>query len=243
MDPFNPSEIQAILMAAEAEAKHLFQFAFYSGLRTSELMALQWEDVDWAKGTVDVRRALVRGRLKSPKTYAGRRTLLLLPPALEAIKAQRKLVSRKSKRSSLIFWNPNTGGHWSYDTIRKAWVNLLNKGQVRYRNPYQTRHTYASMMLSGGENIMWVANQMGHVDTQMVIKTYGKWIPDLSAVSGYRPLNDWNLDLSGESKREMECPADAPKDLKKTKKPLLINKLSGGERGIRTLDGVSPILP
>ena len=70
-----------------------------------------------------------------------------------------------------------------------TWLKALNEAQVRYRNPYQTRHTYASTMLSAGENIMWDADQMGHVDTQMVIKTYGKWIPDLSAVSGYQPLN------------------------------------------------------
>lgn len=52
----------------------------------------------------------------------------------------------------------------------------MKKAGVCYRNPYQTRHTYASMMLSGGENIMWLPSQMGHVDTEMVMRTYGKWI-------------------------------------------------------------------
>ncbi len=47
------------------------------------------------------------------------------------------------------------------------------------------------MMLSGGENIMWVANQMGHVDTEMVMKTYGKWIPNENSKRGYTPINNW----------------------------------------------------
>ncbi len=47
------------------------------------------------------------------------------------------------------------------------------------------------MMLSAGENIMWVASQMGHVDTEIVMKTYGKWIPDNSLRLGYKPLNNW----------------------------------------------------
>ncbi len=74
---------------------------------------------------------------------------------------------------------------------RTAWVHTIKRAGIRYRNPYQTRHTYASMMLSGGENIMWVASQMGHVDTEMVMKTYGKWIPNDASKKGYRPVNNW----------------------------------------------------
>ncbi|RMH36814.1 MAG: hypothetical protein D6694_13555, partial [Gammaproteobacteria bacterium] len=48
---------------------------------------------------------------------------------------------------------------------------------VRYRPPYQTRHTYASMMLSAGANPLWVARQMGHKDWGMIRKRYGRWIP------------------------------------------------------------------
>lgn len=38
---------------------------------------------------------------------------------------------------------------------------------------------------------MWVAEQMGHVDTEMVMKIYGKWIPDTSVKMGYQPVNNW----------------------------------------------------
>lgn len=47
--------------------------------------------------------------------------------------------------------------------LRKyIWKSALNIGKVRYRCPYQARHTYASMMLSQGEKAMWLASQMGH---------------------------------------------------------------------------------
>lgn len=39
------------------------------------------------------------------------------------------------------------------------------------------RHTYASTLLSNGENAWWVATQMGHVDVEMIFKRYGRWIP------------------------------------------------------------------
>ena len=52
------------------------------------------------------------------------------------------------------------------------------------------------MMLSQGENIMWVSKQLGHVDVEMVIKTYGRWIPDQSTQTGYRPVHNWGAHLT-----------------------------------------------
>ena len=53
---------------------------------------------------------------------------------------------------------------------------MLHKAKVRNRNLYQTRHTYASSLLSAGENLFYAAKKMGHKDTSMVIRNYGKWI-------------------------------------------------------------------
>ncbi len=191
VDPFDRGEVKAVLEAAHHEQiKNLFQFAFFTGLRTSELIALEWEDVDLSNGLVHVVRAVVKKQVKGTKTNAGTRVVMLLPPALEALERQKKYTFEGAER---VFHNPRTNEAWETDhqIRRTAWIHTIKKAGVRYRNPYQTRHTYASMMLSGGENIMWVASQMGHVDTEMVMRTYGKWIPDDSAKKGYQPVNDW----------------------------------------------------
>lgn len=191
VDPFNKQEIAAILAAAHnPQIKHLFQFAFFTGLRTSELIALEWDDIDFKHGLVHVRRAVVKKQVKGPKTSSGERKVMLLPPAIAALELQKSYTLNIGKR---VFHNPRTNQPWETDhqIRRTAWIHTIKKAGVRYRNPYQTRHTYASMMLSGGENIMWLAEQMGHVDTEMVIKTYGKWIPDDSAKVGYHPVNNW----------------------------------------------------
>jgi len=191
VDPFDRGEVKAILEAAHHEQiKNLFQFAFFTGLRTSELIALEWEDVDLSNGLVHVVRAVVKKQIKGTKTSAGTRVVMLLPPAMDALNAQKKYTVEGAER---VFHNPRTNKSWETDhqIRRTAWIHTIKKAGVRYRNPYQTRHTYASMMLSGGENIMWVASQMGHVDTEMVMRTYGKWIPDDSAKKGYQPVNDW----------------------------------------------------
>ncbi|MGX8726499.1 tyrosine-type recombinase/integrase [Legionella pneumophila] len=192
VDPFDRDEINAILSTATGQARNLFQFAFFAGLRTSELIALEWDDIDWLKGLVRVSRAVVLKQEKGTKTKSGVRDVLLLPAALEALKNQKAFTYLEGKR---IFYNPRTNTPWETDgQIRKTcWAHILKKAGVRYRNPYQTRHTYASMMLSAGENPLWVATQMGHKDTEMIIKHYGRWIPDKSTVAGYQPINDWVL--------------------------------------------------
>src|SRR5262249_24602528 len=88
VDPFSIEEQFAILNAMDGQPRNMLQFAFWSGLRTSELCGLDWNDIDWIRGTVHARFVLTRG-LTEPeqdtKTEAGEREVKLLPPALEAL--------------------------------------------------------------------------------------------------------------------------------------------------------------
>jgi len=101
----------------------------------------------------------------------------LLQLAREALQAQK---AHTYLRGAEIFLNPRTGEPWTGDqAIRKTmWTPILKRVGVRYRRPYQTRHTYASMMLTCGESPVWLAQQMGHSDFTMIARTYGRWIPD-----------------------------------------------------------------
>ncbi|MCX8566898.1 MAG: hypothetical protein ON057_001625 [Glomeribacter sp. 1016415] len=64
----------------------------------------------------------------------------------------------------------------------------MRRSGVRYRHPYQTRHTYASMMLSTGEHPMWVAKQMGHLDWTMIARRYGRWMPSADEKAGEKAI-------------------------------------------------------
>lgn len=193
VDPFDQAEREAILAAAakrDPQAKNLFQFAFWSGLRTSELMGLTWGDIDWINGTVRVHQVVVAKKSKNTtKTLAGTRDLFLLPAARTALEAQKAHTFLAGQR---VFHNPHTGQPWETDKqIRvHCWTYILKAAGVRYRNPYQTRHTYASMLLSRGENELWVARQMGHKGVEMVRRHYGKWIPQKDTV--IQTANDWS---------------------------------------------------
>jgi len=185
IDPFTKEEQAAILAAATGQYRNLLQFAFWTGLRTSELVALEWGDIDWLRGEARISRGLTKAAKEAelPKTAAGLRDVKLLPMALEALEEQK---AHTYIVGGPVFHDPRYGKPFDGDqAIRKSfWIPTIRKAKVRYRNPYQTRHTYASMMLSAGEHPMWVAKQMGHSSWVMIARVYGRYIPNDGDTSG-----------------------------------------------------------
>jgi integrase len=185
IDPFTKEEQRAILEVATGQYRNLLQFAFWTGLRTSELVALEWGDIDWLRGEARISRGLTKAAKEAelPKTAAGVRDVKLLPMALEALQAQK---AHTFIAGTQVFHDPRYGKPFDGDqAIRKSfWIPTIRKAKLRYRNPYQTRHTYASMMLSAGEHPMWVAKQMGHSSWVMIARVYGRWIPNDGDTSG-----------------------------------------------------------
>ncbi len=159
IDPFNSEEQQAILAELTGQARNLVQFNFWTGMRPSEVIALNWSDIDLVRGVILVTKALTEAATEAeiPKTSAGKREVKILKPAMDALLDQKKYTSDKNEE---VIQNPNTNQRWTGDQpIRKTlWIHALKKAKVRYRRPYQTRHTYASMMLTAGESIAWLAS-------------------------------------------------------------------------------------
>lgn len=187
VDPFTREEQAVILDVLKGQGRNLIRFALWTGLRTSELVALEWNDIDWKKGVVRVIKAQTQAAdaPETPKTKSGKREVKLLGPALAALTEQKAHTYLHSPR---VFHNPRTGEPWTGDqAIRKTlWTPALKRAKVRYRNPYQTRHTYGSMMLSSGEPLAWVSDQMGHSSVLVTAKVYARWIPEADPTAGSR---------------------------------------------------------
>ena len=188
VDPFTAADQAAILAALPEQGRNMMRFALWTGLRTSELIALRWGDIDFNRNEATVRRALTqaaKGKAEAPKTRNSARTIKLLAPAMAALEAQK---AHTFLAGESVFHNPRTNEPWTGDgPIRKSmWQPALRRAGVRYRIPYQTRHTFASMMLSAGENPWWVARQMGHADLAMLRRVYGRWMPDADPEAGHR---------------------------------------------------------
>lgn len=187
VDPLSPSEVAALLSSAgNVQWENLFRFAIETGLRSSELCSLSWQDVDFIGQTAHVRSASVVGVIKTTKTKAGTRKVELSQLAIDALLAQKPFTFMKD---SMIFEDPKTGKPWaSADAIRKkAWVPTLRKAGIRYRNPYQTRHTFATSHISRGANLFWLASQMGHKGPEMLFRHYGRYLKEYDGNTENKP--------------------------------------------------------
>ncbi|WP_312274829.1 Arm DNA-binding domain-containing protein [Pseudescherichia sp.] len=178
VDPFAPYEAEAIYDACRNKQwENLFRFAFRTGMRSSELCALRWSDIDFPGRVTHVQSASVVGVLKGTKTKAGKRKIELDDEAILALVEQKAFTFM---RSEFVFEDPKTSKPWAgADAIRKkAWVPTLKKAGVRYRNPYQTRHTFATRHISAGVNLFWLCGQMGHKGPEMLFRNYGSYLAD-----------------------------------------------------------------
>ncbi len=189
VDPLDRSEATKLLASLSGSYKNLVQFALWTGLRTSELIAVQWGDVDFNRGAILIKRAKTQASKKDEvtKTRTGKREVKLLSPALSALSSQKAFTFLSGKH---IFLNEKTGKPFTGDTqIRKAWKRALLRVGIRYRNPYQTRHTYASWMLSAGEPLAWISKQMGHASITTTTKHYARFLDDSQPDAGNKAVD------------------------------------------------------
>ncbi|WP_196221213.1 tyrosine-type recombinase/integrase [Sansalvadorimonas verongulae] len=201
-DPFTEEEIKLLLKHMDGQIRNIFQFAFYTGLRTNELIGLKWEKIDWNKREVLVDEAMVhgvQGELKTAGKGVKSRRVLLLDQAFEALIDQKKYTFLAGE---YVFHNPLHDTHWENDAqLRKyGWKRSLDKSGVRYRNPYQTRHTFAHMHIRNNENIWWIANQMGHKGIEMLNQHYGGWLE--KAAEDYTPSANFSANLRRSENRK-----------------------------------------
>jgi integrase len=190
IDPFTPAEVKLILRACDGQFRNMVATGVGSGLRwPSEIIALQWADVDLDAGTVRVRAAMVCRQRKGPKTAAGNRVVQLATIALDALRAQR---AHTLLKGGAVFENPNTGEAWTSDqVVGQHWNPTLKRAGVRHRPGKQLRHTYASTMLSAGEPLRWVAFQLGHLDASVTARTYSRFIPSVLPDVGHKGEAAW----------------------------------------------------
>jgi integrase len=117
-----------------------------------------------------------------PKTAASNRSVKLSEEVIETLKDQKQYTYLQGQE---IFHNPRTNKPWTGDKpIRNQWTTILKRAGVTYRYPYQTRHTFATLAATAGENIGWISQQMGHTNAGFTYKTYAGWIDDDAPEAG-----------------------------------------------------------
>jgi integrase len=193
---FEVDQLRAFLAAAETAApRHamLFRTMVATGLRPGEAVALQPEDLDYAKGRIRIARAITRGRIQPCKTTAqGEFHYVDMPTELaEELKTWEAACLGEALAAGLPrpqwLFPATTGsprrrileGHLDETSrLSRAFKRTLMKaGLPLHFSPHCLRHTYATHQLAAGESIYYVQRQLRHADIRMTVGTYGSWLP------------------------------------------------------------------
>ncbi|WP_407928254.1 site-specific integrase [Collimonas silvisoli] len=148
---------------------HYFIFAFPTGMRPEEIIALRWDDIDWTNRTIRVSRAKTfKGQFKDLKTSEVR-DVDLVDRAISTLEAQKRFTYMKRAE---IFENPVTGRPWHDERSQRDhyWKPCLKKLGIRARRAYQARHTYATTALMAGVNPAYIARQLGHANEKCYLR-------------------------------------------------------------------------
>ena len=168
IDPFTIEERDSILDALEPNHHLFYAIRFYSGLRPSELIALTW--ADYKNGEFTISKGRVRGNDSDTTKTLVDRTVPVHPFVQNLLaKTPRQLHDQH------IVTTQHGKGFRSATRLSDGFVRAMKRQGVRYRNPYNCRHTCAVMMLVAGMKPAYCAKVLGH-SLEMFFRIYADWI-------------------------------------------------------------------
>lgn len=179
--PLSMVEVSQFLETVAPHFKNYFTVAFFTGMRPSEQICLKWDSIDFPRSKIAVTEARYRGKEGTTKTLESNRLIDMLHPVRDALKEQAKSTFMKG---SYVFLSKE-GCILNTNHMReKVWRTALKRSGVSLRPMYNTRHTFATLMLSAGENPLWISKQLGHTTAEMLFEKYSRFIPNTTHQDG-----------------------------------------------------------
>lgn len=180
-------ELQRLLIQAEDEGYYeVFLLELTTGLRVGELMALQWDDLNFNTGELRIERQVYRTKeellIQEPKTKASIRTVILPPPVVEALKEYKKTVSSRwmfpSPKKEDAPLAPAAASHRLSKILSHAGCK-----KVRF---HDLRHVFATNALEHGMDVKTLSTVIGHVSSATTLNVYAHVTSDMQRQAAAR---------------------------------------------------------
>lgn len=226
IQPFSLDEVQRMLETIRKDYRPYLTLRFYTGLRTGEANALEWQHIDFDKDVIRVRQSIVKGEVIPTKNEGSSRDISMIPVVRQALLQQREMTPADSR---WVFVSPEGGPLSLVNFTNRIWHPLLRHMGLAARRPYQTRHTAATLMLASGENPEWVAYVLGHTTTEMLFRVYSRYIPNLTRKDGRAFTGLVTAGNAPASNEEFSLPASL-EVLSRVELEAMLQRLAGEKR-------------
>jgi integrase len=189
MKILSPCQIKVILESCYGDRlEGVYVLGATCGLRIGEALGIKWEDLDFGKGTLTIKRTIWRGKSLPTKTNSSRRTIKLPRIALEALHRHKEDADRHSQdgiaASGWVFPTAKGNPHYAANFYRHNWKPTLRKAGLPPITYHQLRHGAASYLLSQRVPVPVVSRYLGHANPSITLSVYSHMIDGDEGIAG-----------------------------------------------------------
>ncbi|MDU3686253.1 MAG: site-specific integrase [Enterococcus faecalis] len=167
-----------------------FRLLAFTGCRKSEILSLQWKDLDTLKKSVTIGKTLALDEynnilIQTPKTSSSTRSISLDNETVKIMSKWRTIQRsdyfqmgfNTSSEEQYIFTNDRNELY--YPQVVNDWLNyLIKKYKLPRITPHHFRHTHASLLLQAGIPVKEVSERLGHKDVKITLEIYSHVMPE-----------------------------------------------------------------
>jgi len=202
---YNSNELKQLFLLLNQEENNqmvlMVKMALKTGLRKGELLALQWDDVDFATNTIHVRHSLSYTKengyqLKEPKTKGSIRKVAPPKKLMDELR-KHKLIKSTERIEAAELWEggkcffvfSTDFGKPFFPSVPNRWwtrfINRVNIGLKKNDKPllkkirfHDLRHTAATDLINKGANIHSISKRLGHANITTTMNIYGHYLEE-----------------------------------------------------------------
>jgi integrase len=178
--PFTATELKAIFAHLGDNLRPAFWLMASTGARSGEIAALTFQDIDFERGTMTIRKSRWRDQDSTTKTVKSNRQVLLdnvTREMLRDLKASRSaqdtdyVIVNRLGRPYNVYWH-------------KPWRQALAAAHVKpYRRPYVLRSSFASIALQNGVELGWISSTLGHSSIKVTADKYLRYLDETTSLN------------------------------------------------------------
>jgi integrase len=160
-----------------------------TGMRRSELLGLQWQDIDLDTATLSVNRGLVsvgdETHVSRGKTSHSRRAIDIDPTTVQVLSAWRDWQRTEQavvgvEPTKWVFTN-SVGEPVHPHSISQTFERIVKRSGVPRIRLHDLRHTHGTLLIKAGVPVKVVSERLGHGNPAFTIDTYQHVLPGMPA--------------------------------------------------------------